>query len=204
MFFATACNEPRDGSEEGSRSLVHEQELQWADWMRAGNRGDTQAYHRLLAALAPALRGYSRRAFTRSGLNSDEVEDVVQETLLAVHLKRHTWDEHQPLLPWVKAIARNKVIDALRRRGGGIHVAIDEVSETLADARTVEAGHAADLSRVVMYLKDRDREIVVAMSLEGASARDVARRLDMTEGAVRVALHRALKSLAKALGSKQP
>lgn len=204
MFFRPACNEPRYRNEEGVTEPLNEQELPWADLMRAGNRGDTQAYHRLLAALAPALRGFSRRAFTRSGLHADEVEDIVQETLLAVHLKRHTWDEHQPLLPWVKAIARNKVIDALRRKGGGIHIAIEDVSNTLADETSVDAGQAADLSRAVTFLKDRDREIVVAMSLEGASARDTARRLDMTEGAVRVALHRALKSLAKALGSKQP
>lgn len=183
---------------------MNEQELQWADLMRAGNRGDTHAYHGLLAALVPALRGFTRRAFTRSGLYADEVEDIVQETLLAVHLKRHTWDEQQPLLPWVKAIARNKVVDALRRKGGNVHVAIEEVSDTLADEQAAPAGQSIDLARAVTGLKDRDREIVVAMSVEGASARDVARKLDMTEGAVRVALHRALKSLAHALGSTQP
>ena len=58
---------------------------------------------------------------------------MVQETLLAVHLKRHTWDESQPLLPWVRAIAQNKLIDFLRRRGRRVHVPIDEFSETLAD-----------------------------------------------------------------------
>lgn len=180
---------------------MNEQDRQWADLMRAANRGDTDAYRRLLAALAPALRGFSRRAFGRSGLGADEVEDAVQETLLAVHLKRHTWDEHQPLIPWVKAIARNKVIDALRRKGGSAHVPLDDVSETLADDRAQDAGKAADISNAVSHLKDRERAIVVAMSIEGASARDVAERLAMSEGAVRVALHRALKSLARTLGS---
>jgi RNA polymerase sigma-70 factor (ECF subfamily) len=183
---------------------VNQQELPWADLMRAANRGDTLSYHRLLAVLAPALRSFARRAFARSGLQADEVEDVVQETLLAVHLKRHTWDERQSLLPWVKAIARNKVIDALRRRGGNVHVAIDDIIETLADERTRDAGEAADLSHAVTSLKQRDREIVVAMSIEGANARDLAAKLGMTEGAVRVALHRALKTLARTLGSHTP
>lgn len=182
---------------------MNEQDLQWADLMRAANRGDTDAYRRLLAALAPALRGFARRAYARSGLNADEVEDAVQETLLAVHLKRHTWDERQPLLPWVKAVARNKVIDALRRRGSGLHVPIDDVSDTLADERAADAGQSADIASSVSQLKDRDRQIVVAMSIEGASARDVAEKLAMSEGAVRVALHRALKSLARTLGSEQ-
>ncbi len=180
---------------------MNEQDLQWADLMRAANRGDVDAYRHLLDALAPALRGFARRAFARSGLGADEVEDAVQETLLALHLKRHTWDERQPLLPWVKAIARNKVIDALRRRGGSTHVPIDELSDTLADHRTRDAEQDADISSAVSHLKQRDREIVVAMSIEGASARDVAERLAMSEGAVRVALHRALKVLAKTLGS---
>jgi len=180
---------------------VNEQELQWADLMRAANRGDTDAYRHLMAAIAPALRGFARRAFARSGLGVDEVEDAVQETLLALHLKRHTWDERQPLVPWVKAIARNKVIDALRRRGGSTHIPLDELSDTLADDRNSDSGQAADIANAVSHLKERDRQIVVAMSIEGASARDVAQRLAMSEGAVRVALHRALKALAKTLGS---
>lgn len=180
---------------------MNEQDFQWADLMRAANRGDMDAYRHLLAALAPALRGFARRAFARSGLGADEVEDAVQETLLALHLKRHTWDERQPLVPWAKAIARNKVIDALRRRGSTMHVPLDEMSDTLADDRIRDAGQAADISSAVSHLKERDREIVIAMSIEGASARDVAERLAMSEGAVRVALHRALKFLAKTLGS---
>lgn len=179
-----------------------EQELQWADLMRAGNRGDTLAYNRLLAALAPAMRRFARSNFTRAGLSGDDVEDVVQETLLALHLKRHTWDEGQPLLPWVRAIARNKVIDHLRRKGSRVHIAIDDIGDTLVDPAAQDAEQTAELSSAVAHLKDRDRQIVAAMSLEGASARDLAQKLGMSEGAVRVALHRALKTLARALGSK--
>ncbi len=179
------------------------QDLQLADLMRAANRGDAIAYRRLLSALAPALRAFARRAFARSGLSGEEVEDAVQETLLAVHLKRHTWDEGQPLTPWVKAIARNKVIDALRKKKGSFHVPIDDVIDTLADDRTSDLGQAADVANAVSHLKARDREIVVAMSIEGKSARDVAEKLAITEGAVRVALHRALKTLAVTLGSKR-
>lgn len=181
---------------------MNEQELQWADLMRAANRGDTPAYHRLLAALAPALRGFTRRAVERASMGVEDVEDIVQDTLLALHLKRHTWDESQPLLPWVRAIARNKMIDTLRRKGGRIHIAIDDLSESLADSQAQDAAQTAEISSAVTTLKQREREIVVAMSLEGASARDLAQRFGMSEGAVRVALHRALKTLAKTLGSK--
>src|SRR5262249_53969604 len=132
-------------------------------------------------------------------LGPDEVEDVVQETLLAVHLKRQTWDEGKPLLPWVRAIAQNKLVDNLRRRGHRLQVPIDGIAHALAtiDAEPAVANRL-DARRRPAQLKPRQRDVVRAISIEGASAAEVGRRLGMTEGAVRVTLHRALKSLAAA------
>ena len=169
--------------------------------MRAANRGDAGAYRRLLQELAPILRGLASRGFSRYGLGSEDVEDVVQETLLAVHLKRHTWDERLPLPPWVFAIAHNKLVDNLRRRGRRIHVPIDDVSELIGVDEQTSCMNGVDAERVLARLKGRERDIVLAISIQGASARQVAERLGMTEGAVRVALHRALKDLAKAFRS---
>jgi RNA polymerase sigma-70 factor, ECF subfamily len=172
--------------------------------MRAAGRGDANAYGCLLRELAPVLRGVAGRGFARYGLGSEDVEDVVQETLLALHLKRHTWDARQPLLPWVRAIAQNKLVDSLRRRGRRLHVPLDDLSETLADDAPMPGGHAVDAERMLARLEGRQRAIVQAISIEGASARQVADRLGMTEGAVRVALHRALKSLAETFRDSRP
>lgn len=173
-----------------------DRDTHWAALMRAANRGDASAYRQLLGQLAPVLRRVAAKGIARR-LSLEDVEDVVQETLLALHLKRHTWDENQPLLPWVSAIARHKTIDNLRRRGKRAYLPIDDVSDVLAaDPQPLEAG-SLDAERVIATLKGRQREIVRAISLEGATARHVAQRLGMTEGAVRVALHRALQSLAK-------
>jgi RNA polymerase sigma-70 factor (ECF subfamily) len=169
-----------------------------AHLMRAANRGDAAAYRQVLATLAPALRGLVRRGLARCGLGSEEVEDIVQETLLALHLKRHTWDERLPLLPWVRAIAHNKLVDNLRRRGRRQEVPIDDIA--LSPAHEAESAVSAglDARRMLAHLNGRQRDIVRAISIDGASAAEVGRRLGMTEGAVRVALHRALKSLAAA------
>jgi RNA polymerase sigma-70 factor (ECF subfamily) len=177
---------------------VTDRESHWAGLTRAAIRGDTQSYHRLLQELAPVLRGLARRGLARSKLGGDDVEDVVQETLLAQHLKRSTWDERQPFGPWAYAIARNKLIDNLRRRGRHVHLAIDDIGELPASDTPATELNGIDAERVIARLNGREREIVVAMSIEGASARQVGERLGMTEGAVRVALHRALRSLAKA------
>lgn len=172
-----------------------------ADLMRAARRGDAESYRLALEALAPVVRGLVRGALASRGTGVDEAEDIVQETLLAVHLKRDTWDERQLLLPWVRAIARNKLIDSLRRKGRRVHLPIDDVAETLADERVPEAS-SLDAARVLDTLKDRQREIVTAISLEGKTAAEVASRLGMTENAVRVTLHRSLQALARAFREK--
>ena len=167
--------------------------------MRAANRGDGEAYRRVLVGLTPVLRAWVRRELARYGSAHEEVEDVVQETLLALHLKRHTWDESRPLLPWVRAIAHNKLVDALRRGGRHLHVPIDDVGDALAVDEEPANMNSLASDRALALLQGRALDIVKAISVEGATAREVAERLGMTEGAVRVALHRALKSLGTAL-----
>ena len=110
---------------------AHDKDRIWAGWMRAANAGDEIAYRRLLEALAPLLRQVVRRGFTRSGFGNCDVEDVVQETLLAIHLKRQTWDEGESITPWVTAIARHKLIDSLRRRGRHVEIPIDDLVDVL-------------------------------------------------------------------------
>ena len=92
-----------------------ESEQAWAVLMRAAVNGDAGAYRQFLASLAPVLRATARRNCARVGLDGGEAEDVVQETLLAIHLKRHTWDLDRPIGPWITAIARHKLIDAIER-----------------------------------------------------------------------------------------
>src|ERR1700710_3342846 len=99
--------------------------------MRLAMAGDAAAYHRLLRAVTPVLRAGARRGLARAGQPIDQSEDIVQEILLAVHLKRHTWDVDAPFAPWLFAIARNKLIDTLRRRGRRIFVNIDDFADTL-------------------------------------------------------------------------
>src|SRR5256885_13496026 len=100
--------------------------------MRSAISGDDGAYHRLLRSVTPVLRAAARRGLLRAGQPVDQPEDIVQDILLAVHLKRHTWDTNAPFAPWLFAIARNKLIDQLRRRGRRGFVDIDDFAETLA------------------------------------------------------------------------
>jgi RNA polymerase sigma-70 factor (ECF subfamily) len=171
-------------------------EEEWAGWMRSAIEGDAQAYHRFLSAVTPHLRAMARRRCDQFGAPASEAEDVVQEVLLAVHLKRGTWDPARPIGPWLSTIVRNKLIDSLRRRGRHIDVPIDDVMATLEAEEQAGNLDRLDAEHMLERLKDPQRDIVRSISIEGAGIRETAERLKMTEGAVRVALHRALKSLA--------
>lgn len=175
-----------------------------SELMRTANRGDASAYRALLEALASWLRSVIRRRLESMNRGPEDVEDIVQETLLAVHLKRHTWAENQPLEPWVRAIAHHKLIDALRRRGFRDHIDIDDLSEELSVQPDMQETASNDFQKLLARLSDRQRKIIEAVAIQGLTAREAANQLGSTEGAVRVALHRALKSLAKAYQRDDP
>jgi RNA polymerase sigma-70 factor (ECF subfamily) len=164
--------------------------------MQAGMAGDAGAYRKFLVLVTPHLRALARAHQRGVYVTGSEVEDVVQEVLLAVHLKRGTWDTSRPIYPWLAAIARNKMIDALRRRGRYIQVPIEDVIDTLQAEEQVDGLETRELDELLKQLKPRQRDIVQSISLNECSIRETAGRFGMTEGAVRVALHRGLKALA--------
>jgi len=172
--------------------------------MRLARQGDDDAYRRLLDRVAIRLRLVVRRGLAAAGRGQSECEDIVQEALLAMHLKRDTWDGQRPIEPWLRAIAQHKLMDYLRRRGLRDHVDIDEWSNAPELAVEVGTPAAIDSRRLLESLPERQRTIVREISLEGHSAADVAARLGMSEGAVRVALHRALKALAAFYRRERP
>lgn len=157
--------------------------------------GDAAAYERFLRALASHLRAFLRKRL--AGL-PDDVEDLVQETLIAVHNQRHTYDPGQPVTAWLHAIAKYKVVDLLRRRSRheAYNDPLDDEHELVAasDDRAEEARR--DLKTLLEQLPERQRLPIVYMKLEGLSVVETAQRTGMSESAVKVAVHRGMKALA--------
>jgi RNA polymerase sigma-70 factor, ECF subfamily len=178
---------------------VRERGDEWTGLMRLAISGDNSAYDRLLKAVTPVLRAAARRGLVRAGQPVDQSEDIVQEILLAVHLKRHTWDAEAPFAPWLLAIARNKLIDSLRRRGRRIFVNIDDFAEILPGEAVAETAAPGELAAQLKLLPTRQREVLQSIAVESASIKDTAAKFAMSEGAVRVALHRALATLTARL-----
>ncbi len=163
-------------------------------WLCA-QAGDEAAYRQCLALLATRLRAYLKRRL--SGL-PDEVEDLVQETLLALHLQRGTYDPDLPVSAWALAIARHKLVDLWRRRGrrDSLHDAIDDVDEQLLSAEPDDGGAQRDLEALFQALPPAQRQAIVLTKLVGLSVAEAAARTGASESAIRVQVHRGLKRLA--------
>ena len=176
-----------------SRASASEQRLR--ELLVRGLAGDASAYHAFLGGLAAHLRAFLRKRLDRL---PDDVEDLVQESLLAVHNQRHTYDPGQPLTPWVHAIARYKLVDFLRRRAG--HDArndpLDDDSGLFSSADGDAAEARRDLGKLLDELPDRQRLPIVHVKLEGRSVAETARLTGMSISAVKVGVHRGLKALA--------
>lgn len=162
--------------------------------------GDAAAYRMFLDELTTHLRSYLRRRL--AGL-PDEVEDLLQELLLAIHNKRHTYDPKQPLTAWVQAIARYKLVDLLRRRSRTdvLTDSLDEDDQVFATPANEAAEARHDVARLLRVLPDRQRLPILYVKIEGASVTDTAIRTGMSESAVKVGIHRGLKALAERIRS---
>jgi RNA polymerase sigma-70 factor (ECF subfamily) len=161
----------------------------WGALMAAAQGGHTGAYRRLLGE----LRDWLVRYFARR-LPMAQVDDVVQETLIAIHEKRHTYDPHRPFRPWLAAVARYKWIDRLRAMGR-------ERSEALPEDIGV-AGHegavtsAVLLGRLLTALKPAQADAIRLVKLQGYSIEEASRQTGQSPSLVKVNIHRGLARLA--------
>ncbi len=175
---------PRNDFEAGLRPV----------WMRA-QAGDEAAYRDALTRIAARLRGY----FARRLLSlPDDVEDLVQETVLVLHLQRGTYDPAVPVSAWVYAIARHKLIDLYRRHGRreALHDSLDDLDEALHPAMAEEQSARRDLGVLLQTLPAAQRNAIALIKIEGLSVAEAAAQTGVSESALKVQVHRGLKRLA--------
>jgi RNA polymerase sigma-70 factor (ECF subfamily) len=160
----------------------------WAEAMRAERRGDGVAYERLLKDIALVLRRLVRTRLVKVGLSVHEAEDVVQEILIGLHAKRHTWDETRPFLPWLYTITRYKFIDTVRRlrrdASHRVEITMDELSEIFEAPAEDTDRSTLDLDRHLAILPQGQEKVVRALALDGATVRATAEKLHTSEGGI--------------------
>lgn len=167
--------------------------------MLRGLDGDAAAWRMLLSQMGRHLRAYFGRRLADGGADA---EDLVQETLIAIHAKRATWDPSQPFTAWAWAIARYKLVDHFRRQGRRRHVPIDDAAADLFAEETAEEGAVRhDLRRVLSILPERQRRLIEEVKVGGASIAEAAARHGFTETAAKVSIHRGMKKLSASVGA---
>ena len=183
-----------------------EQECRLAGLMASVQGGDAGAYGTLLRQVAPLLRDAVRRRFRF--LQSSDVEDLVQDILLSLHTARATYDPARPFLPWLMAIARFRMADGARRyaRRAANEVVSAHIPETFAaDGANMpidDYGDAQALAQAVAELPGGQRRAIELLKLREMSLNEAAAVTGTSTGALKVAVHRAMGALRKALGAK--
>ena len=169
-------------------------EAQLKALMVAAQAGDRSAQTQLLTLLAGRLRAFFIR---RLADDVSQAEDLVQETLLAIHVKRATFDPKQAFTPWAYAIARYKLIDCIRRSGGRRAIPLEDAGDLLAAENPEEGAVRRDVASLLDRLPPRQRALMRDVKLHGLSMEEAAGRAGMSVTAAKVSVHRGMKRLMK-------
>lgn len=164
--------------------------------MIGGLTGDARAYRDLLDILAPLLRAFFGRRLRDA---AEDVEDLVQETLMAIHTRRATYDTSRPFTAWAYAVARYKMVDHFRRRR--VTVPIEGLEDILVAEGFEEAVSARmDIDSLLDTLPPKQARAIRETKVDGLSVTEAADRHAMSDSDVKISVHRGLKSLAARLG----
>jgi RNA polymerase sigma-70 factor (ECF subfamily) len=169
--------------------------------MMASLGGDGAAHRRFLTEVGALLRGYFRARLR----GSHDVEDLVQETLIAIHTRRDSYDPAYPVTAWIYAIGRYRMIDHLRRmKRRGIAVQVEDLENELAAPDAADAGTAArDVARLLDGLPEKQRDAIRMTKLEDLTIKEVAARTGWSESDIKVSVHRGLKALGRLMAKDE-
>jgi RNA polymerase sigma-70 factor (ECF subfamily) len=121
---------------------------------------------------------------------------LVQETLIAIHTRRASYDPAQPFTAWLHAVARYKLIDHFRRSGIRRTLPLEEAASVVADEDTRAAEAARDVEQLLQHLPENKRALIRHVKLDGLSTAEAAAKTGLSESAVKVGVHRSLKALS--------
>lgn len=169
--------------------------------MLAALDGDGPAYRELLQELTTYFRAYYRRRLIGGGADA---EDLIQETLIALHTRRASYDRSQPFTAWAYAMARYKLVDHLRKMRVRAAVPIDGCEELFAEDEQSQAEASRDIEQLLSVLPTNQKDAIRLIKLEGLSVDEAAARTGQSASATKVGVHRGMKKLRALLNIRDP
>ena len=177
-------------------------ELRWSKLMASAQTGDEADYRQLLTELTDVIYNFLCSRFGKHHF----IEDCVQETLIAIHQARHTYDQHRPFRPWLFAIVRHKAIDTLRKQTSRKKVTNQYRGEQEILSQVTQQNEADNeiiRSHLLDSLSEQHREVLVLTKIIGFSVAETAEKLSISESLVKVPVHRAINKLKKMMEANQ-
>lgn len=178
----------------GGTSRVSAYEAKLHDLMARGLDGDNAAYRQFLESLTGLFRAFFCRKLAVH--DPAQAEDLVQETLLAIHLHRESYDQRRPITAWVYAIARYKLVDHLRRTPASREfVPVDDVADLFSEEAADAADPGRDIDALLKHLPVKQSTAIRLVKLEDCTAKEAAQRMGVSEADVKISIHRGLRKL---------
>lgn len=164
-----------------------------------GLAGDQNAHRAFLMEAAGLLRGYFRNRLRGA---PEDAEDLVQETLVALHTRRDTYDPNYPLTAWMYAIARYRLIDHLRRAKHRAHASLDDLDIGEPDADYNASDARRDVGVLLDRLPEKQRTAIRLVKLEEKSVREASSLTGLSESDIKISIHRGLKTLMRLMAEE--
>lgn len=165
-----------------------------------GLAGDAGAHRAFLTEAAALLRAYFRNRLRGA---PEDAEDLVQETLVALHTRRDSYDANYPLTAWLYAIARYRLIDFLRRSKRRAHASLDGIDPGEADPEYEASDARRDVAVLLDRLPEKQRTAIRMVKLEDKSVREAAAETGLSESDIKISIHRGLKTLMRLMSKEQ-
>ena len=194
----------KPSSEEEGWQENHAREERWRQQMRAAQDGDKAAYETLLTDIMPLLRAVVQRTWR----NPHDVEDIVQDVLLSLHVVRHTYDPTRPFVPWLLTIARRRIADTARRSSSrsAHETTVEVLPETFSGDATKNEQEGSDdqaaIRTALAGLTGGQREAVELLKVQGLSLNEASAITGKSVAALKINVHRGLKALRRKLTAK--
>lgn len=168
--------------------------------MKDAQDGNSASYQELLQQITIILKKYLATRI----ISEPDREDIMQDILIAIHNSRHTYLVSKPFYPWMYAIAKNVLVKFYKKFQRVSEISIDIEMEEIPNPEKIKidekySDQVKAMLSIIQTLPSRQKQILIMLKFDKISIREIANKLNLSEGNVKVVAHRAYETIRKRL-----